>query len=254
MRLARSFGFVTACLALAVGCAAEDDGSDRNWDPELNASKANGSCAPQTCRSAGKTCGTHDDGCGGSIDCGKCVANGCEPKSCQDLGKTCGKQDDGCGGSVDCGKCSACPPDSKAGNNAAEKAADLGAMTDSPTTHEKFEALSLGENEEDWFKFSVTDAGFMGNPRIKATVTGAALEVSAFYLCNADENDSECPVTGEAPDATVGKGCKGKGTATVTTYCSSTDETGTAFVRVKTANAAQQCVSYTLDIAIDEAW
>ena len=69
----------------------------------------NACCTPGTCESLGFECGIRSDGCGSTIDCGKCeqypnsycAADGkckCLP-DCR--GKACG--DDGCGGS--CGSC-----------------------------------------------------------------------------------------------------------------------------------------------------
>jgi hypothetical protein len=46
-------------------------------------------------------CGTVDDGCGGTVDCGPC----CTPATkCTD--GQCGTVDDGCGGTLACGRCS----------------------------------------------------------------------------------------------------------------------------------------------------
>lgn len=239
--------------SLAAGCAAEEASPDRSWDSEITASKGgNATCAPQTCASAGKACGTHDDGCGGQIDCGQCVDSQCVPKSCEELGKTCGKSDDGCGGIVDCGACATCTADSRAGNTSADKASDLGPMTDSPVTNKRFEALSLGEGEEDWFKFTLTDAGFGGNPLITVSASGSGLEVSAFYLCNSSSNASKCPVEGQTPDATVGKGCMGAGTATVWTECDGLNESGSGFVRVRKTSGGQQCVGYALEVKVEQ--
>ena len=72
------------------------------------------SCTPLTCASAGKNCGTIDDGCGGKLACGDCQTNeicttnvckACTPKTCVSLGKNCGSVDDGCGNKLDCGTC-----------------------------------------------------------------------------------------------------------------------------------------------------
>lgn len=70
-------------------------------------------CQPTTCSALGKSCGTWDDGCGNSLNCGTCASgqncnNGvcesiCTPATCSSLGKQCGTWDDGCGGSLDCG-------------------------------------------------------------------------------------------------------------------------------------------------------
>ena len=86
----------------------------------------NGStCVPADCKSAGKTCGTITDGCGGTLNCGKtdgtpdcgvsetcggggankCGTSTCVPKSCQQLGDDCGLVDDECSGVLNCGAC-----------------------------------------------------------------------------------------------------------------------------------------------------
>lgn len=45
--------------------------------------------------------------CGANLTCidGKCVAPPCVPQTCSNAGAECGKIPDGCGGTVDCGKC-----------------------------------------------------------------------------------------------------------------------------------------------------
>ncbi|MFH0900402.1 MAG: SUMF1/EgtB/PvdO family nonheme iron enzyme [Pseudomonadota bacterium] len=75
-------------------------------------------CVPITCAGAGKDCGTVNDGCGGSIDCGACQypdlcggsgkANvcGCAPTDdCTTYGWECGTFIDSCQDTVDCGDC-----------------------------------------------------------------------------------------------------------------------------------------------------
>jgi hypothetical protein len=79
------------------------------------------SCTPRVCpNTTPKSCGIQGDGCGGSIDCGPCVApqtcggggvanqcggTGCTPRTCAMAGANCGPIADGCGGQVDCGPC-----------------------------------------------------------------------------------------------------------------------------------------------------
>ncbi|MCA9609219.1 MAG: hypothetical protein KC619_26640 [Myxococcales bacterium] len=58
-------------------------------------------CEPQAC---GDRCGFYDDGCGGVLDCGTCP---CVPQTCAALGG-CGERDDGCGATIDCGPCPVC--------------------------------------------------------------------------------------------------------------------------------------------------
>jgi len=76
-------------------------------------------CAPVTCASLGKNCGTIPDGCGGTLTCGACngtltcggggVANVCGPlkptTSCVLRHKNCGAIPDGVGGWLACGAC-----------------------------------------------------------------------------------------------------------------------------------------------------
>jgi len=86
-------------------------------------------CTPATCASKGYNCGTHSDGCGGTISCGTCstgtCVNGkcCTPDTCAGKGYECGTHSDGCGGTISCGTCSTgacvngkcCTPDTCAG-------------------------------------------------------------------------------------------------------------------------------------------
>ena len=70
-------------------------------------------CIPTTCDMAGANCGTIEDGCGNSLECGTCgVGNVCTdnictcvPTSCEAAGAMCGTIDDGCGGVLNCGGC-----------------------------------------------------------------------------------------------------------------------------------------------------
>jgi len=59
-------------------------------------------CTKQTCESVEGKCGNHDDGCGGSFNCGACVdlTDACAPATCEKLGKTCGTFENGCGGNA----------------------------------------------------------------------------------------------------------------------------------------------------------
>jgi hypothetical protein len=110
----------------------------------LPARAASAACEPTTCEAAGKDCGTIDDGCGGTLECGGCndpmtcggsgVENvcgemrgepapqpepapepACVPKSCEEQGKDCGMIDDGCGHMIGCPKGNCVPPESCGG-------------------------------------------------------------------------------------------------------------------------------------------
>lgn len=87
-------------------------GDAADAEPEAEA------CVPLTCEDVGATCGEPEDGCGGTLECGECVAPetcgggglewacGCTPQDvCEEVGHACGEFDDGCGNPVDCGAC-----------------------------------------------------------------------------------------------------------------------------------------------------
>lgn len=97
----------------ADGSAAQDASQEASSDAPV----AEG-CTPKTCLQLGVGCGSVDDGCGTTIDCGSCAAPetcggggvenqcGCTAKSCAQLGVNCGSVDTGCG-PVACGDCTA---------------------------------------------------------------------------------------------------------------------------------------------------
>src|SRR5512138_449884 len=77
-------GFGAALLVMSCGSTPSStfDGGDPGGDDatasvnDAFVSFADGGpqkCQPQTCASAGYTCGSNADGCGGVIDCGQCT-------------------------------------------------------------------------------------------------------------------------------------------------------------------------------------
>lgn len=262
---------VTAVIAFGFavfGCAAESEegGEPRSWEPEATASRSGGAggstgaggggggtagsptCQPETCASLGATSGTFPDGCGGTLQCD--ASSACTPKTCAELGKTSGKADDGCGHTIDCGAAATCA-DAKESNNSKDAAADIGAMTDNPTSNRVVADLKLADGDADWFTFKVTDSGFGGNPRIVANVSVASAEVSVFFVCDSQPDYSTCTNTTDSPDTTVGSGCRGKGNVSLTTDCSGWTETGTAYVRVRKSTSDGQCTPYSLTVVVD---
>ncbi len=88
----------------------------------------------KTCVQLGATCGTQGDGCGGTLDCGTCVApqscggggtpnkcggSSCTPITCAAQGVSCGPAGNGCGGQLDCGAC--VPPQTCGGGGVSGK-------------------------------------------------------------------------------------------------------------------------------------
>ncbi len=121
---------VVACSCLLVaglGCgndeASDDDDSpiaidEDAGDAEVGEEADTGECIPESCESLEVECGEHDDGCGGTLECGECeganagcmegmCVDECTPDTCEDLDAECGEQPDGCGGTLDCGECEA---------------------------------------------------------------------------------------------------------------------------------------------------
>ncbi len=110
----------TAVLALvAVGCAPSIPSgvyvcdADADCPPEMTCQAGlcfAGACRRFNCADRLAECGTIDDGCGGTIDCGGCGAGercdtnrcGCAASGCDGR---CGRVPDGCGGTIDCGGC-----------------------------------------------------------------------------------------------------------------------------------------------------
>ena len=107
---------------LSDGAVSDDAVSDAVADAK--------GCRPRTCVELGYDCGLNADGCGGTIDCGTCLAPAfcggagfskcgdpiadsscspppCTPLTCQAAGANCGAASDGCGGVLDCGSCTA---------------------------------------------------------------------------------------------------------------------------------------------------
>jgi hypothetical protein len=235
------------CEKLGVSCGTQEDGCGGTVD----CGACDPSCVKKTCAVLQKSCGKHDDGCGSLVDCGACNPN-CQPKTCAELQKTCGNHDDGCGGSVSCGICptNTCAADSQEANNSPQAAKDLGPTSDSGTTKAVY-SLTLPDGDEDWFKTKVSDDGFSGNPRVSASVA-RVVEVSVFYECDAGRtNYSFCPNAADTVDNTIGHGCRGRSNAMVASSCSGIDESGTAYIRVRKLTNDGQCGGYSLDVKVE---
>jgi hypothetical protein len=223
------------CLAESILDGAKES-VDGGGDP---------SCTAKTCDDFGGECGDHDDGCGGTVSCGKCQ-EACTPKTCKDLGKTCGTAPDGCGGTVSCGKCDTGTPctDKDEPNETNAAAKDLGTLKDSPDSSAVVDALTAGDGDEDWFSMTVTDSGLDGNPVVDVSATGN-LEIGVFFVCDSGGDGSYCP-DGDTQDNTIGKGCRGTHDVVLDASCSGLTDSGKAFVRVRKTASDGACTPYTL--------
>lgn len=232
MKTIRSSGLLTAVLAtglawvVACGPAPEED--ERDW--------SGGSSSGDPAADAGTSGG---DG-GGP----RPVDPTCVPLPCTALGPGL-HADDGCGATIDCGE-TPCT-DAKEGNDTLQTASDIGDMTDNPDSSRLYADLTLDDGDEDWFRANVADTGFGGNPLITVT-TSADLEVLVVFSCTSKPDSSTC--TTGTPDTTNGAGCLGTKTVVLSTSCSGTTESGTAYVRVRKKASTNACLLYTLDIGV----
>lgn len=235
------------CVAKSILSAAKAAANTESEPP----SSSDPSCTAKTCEDYDGECGTHDDGCGGTVACGECAA-ACAARTCEQLGKTCGTHADGCGGTVNCGLCptTGCTADAKEPNNTRNAAVDLGPASDAPNTTKAVANLTASDGDEDWFKLRVSDTGFGGNPRIDATTTNASLEVAVFHVCDSLPNYSSCADKG-TQDNTVGFGCRGTGgKSSLKTDCKGINETGNTFIRVRKLASDGKCASYNLTVDV----
>jgi hypothetical protein len=102
----RSWRLVIPVVVALSGCGV--DGSRETG------SVHQATCYPLNCYNDSATCGTIDDGCGGTVNCGtcpkgevctnnNCYSVNCKPSTCGP--NSCGCSGDGCGGTVCCGGC-----------------------------------------------------------------------------------------------------------------------------------------------------
>ncbi len=119
-------GGLLTCPTCAPGMQCGSNASPSQCVPANPIGADGGACVPKTCddyKADNKDCGVQSNGCGGTIDCGSCVApefcggggpskcavsggGACVKKTCADYTGKCGPQPDGCGGVTDnCGTC-----------------------------------------------------------------------------------------------------------------------------------------------------
>lgn len=124
------------------------------------------------------------------------VHSGCNPVSCLEMGKECGSWDDSCGFSLDCGNCTGGQICNKSGhcycsaddpfepNDSASNAYYFGKFTDKDVESQTHLQAAV-EDEEDWFKMDALDViwAYM-EPFIQVTPgANVPLEVMIFFVC-----------------------------------------------------------------------
>lgn len=198
-------------------------------------------CTAQRCEDLGATCGTYDDGCGGTLTCGMCGSG----QSCDEESRAC-----------------ECTADRGEPNPSSVTAFALPEFTDSPDTMMSFGAdFGIGAADDvDFFSFHVVDGFDTGNPVVRITLdgipTGSNYDLAAWYVCDDGGNVSTCNIG--AADSTLGAGCRATGAGTtietveIATDCDrfGTGDDGTVYVRVTAPTWSGACDRYTLDIAV----
>lgn len=134
-------------------------------------------------------------------------------------------------------------------NGSLAAASDIGSASDTDTSAARQKTVmgSIGGSEEAWFALVVRDEGINGNPTVTATVDDPSLEVLLDYECMTKPNYSTC-ATGEA-DADHETACRALRSVSLDTSCSSTTESGTAFIRVRSTDRA--CHAYALTVTVE---
>ena len=199
----------------------------------------------------------------------------CEPMTCAELDAMCGAPDDGCGSPIDCGACDAggtctdgrcsCPEDSREPNETFGDADGQPVLFDIPNEDWSMEYSMFGmhaASDVDVFRFTVADSGlFNPEPLVRVDLTsiptGANYDLAAYYVCNSGGNSTACQIG--APDNAIGVGCKSTSAGTaadtveVDVECdngTSTDDSGTLYIRVTAPTHGGMCAPYRLAIDI----
>ncbi|MDF2691855.1 MAG: Tryptophan synthase alpha chain, partial [Labilithrix sp.] len=121
-------GGILTCGTCAAGQQCGAVGSPSRCVAAVPTGPDGGACVKKTCtdyNAQNIDCGVQSDGCGGTTDCGQCIAPAfcggggpskcavqgggtCTAKTCNDFPGKCGPQPNGCGGvTADCGTCTA---------------------------------------------------------------------------------------------------------------------------------------------------
>jgi len=194
----------------------------------------------------------------------------CERDTCEDLGAMCGTLDDGCGGTLECGTCEdgtecvdgtcGCPDDAGEPNENRLRTHGLPAFSDAPDTSMTFDAFTISsDTDEDWYEFTVSDDLDFANPDVRVQRSGipagSDYDLGLWYVCNEGGDDGDC--SSGATDNMIGRGCVSRASGTTTeevelhVSCSSDDESGVAYVRVTSSTWGGSCAPYTLGVRVE---
>ncbi len=190
----------------------------------------------------------------------------CEPATCVTLGAMCGTPEDGCGGTIECGGCTggasctdgacACADDAGEVNDVRTAATALDPLSDAPDSSLTATEYAIGHAaDEDWFAIEITDGTDGGNPQVTVTLSeipaGSDYDLAIYYLCSG--NTSVCTA---GDPITLMDGCGSTNaedadeTAGLSAECSGIDDSGLLLVHVSAASWGGSCESYTLHVDV----
>jgi hypothetical protein len=174
-----------------------------------------------------------------SLDCGTCEGGG----SCTD------------------GRCG-CVADSAEVNDDRATAHSLGMWTDSSGPMMTFDTFAISSDmDEDWFALDVVDGTDGANPDIDVTLygipAGSNYDLQVWFVCGASDEEVTC--NAGMPDNMIGQGCASASSGTTSetvrlavncTGVFTSDDSGTAYVRVTPSAWASSCAPYSLDVHV----
>ena len=226
------FGCGQACPVPENGSATCTAGSVCDITCDAGYSEINGECVAFSCGNVGYVCGDYTDDAGTTFSCGACY------------------------GSTTCGSDHKCniASDSFEPNDSSTSAKDLGSFNDADNASRWVEKLTIDEStDSDWFKFRVVDGFDFNNPDVRVSLShrGTSLgwlssshEITVWFKCDGSDEGTnmDCGEWYTTEKTNNANGALGKGCTTYGTYvvwgefepnCSGTNESGTAYVRVR---------------------
>ena len=277
----------TAICALLVACSFEPQEINTGDDPpgptacEANTHACGTDCVPDRANTPDVGCASGCDGACPSVanSIAGCAADGtctlqcmpgfadvggaCIPNACEQAGFTCGAFVDDANNSFDCGGCEdgvtcgtdhACAigPDDQEPNDSIAAARDLGDFNDVDNETLDLDNLSIGNGDEDWFRFHITDGFDGGNPialiqarRPSPSSLLSDHELTVWFACDSMNANTvaECGEASTIRDTnsqnhpTLGRGCSVNARqviwAQIQPNCTSAADSGTITIRIR---------------------
>lgn len=135
-------------------------------------------------------------------------------------------------------------------NDGQAYALNLGSLSDNDSESLRTKEITgqkVGGGIDAWYKINIRDEGFNGNPNVRVDIDDPSLSATLAYDCTNLPNSSSCQV-GDADYTITSTACKGTKTVELNTSCSSTNDSGIAYVRVHASDNA--CHSFKLSVFV----